>query len=282
MKIAYGTYAMPKHPLEESIPILHRIGYDGIEICAGPRHRGSLPEAMTPQRRGAIRELLVQHSMGVPATFATTIHVFEPDAEKHAEDLELAKSLAGLMRAFVPDREPVLAFGIGGQTHEWLKIRDVIVEQARAFGDLAERDGFRIAVEAHSGAAVDRSTRALWLIDQIGQERVRLHFDMVHFYLAGESAEDAVPALVPITGHTHVTDTLVHADGNRDLLILGQGELDVTGYVRAMAAAGWDDYITLEISGAVWNRPEFLPIGAAEFSYATLDDAFRAAGVARG
>jgi hypothetical protein len=49
-----------------------------------------------------------------------------------------------------------------------------------------------------------------------------------------------------------------------------------------MAAAGWDDYITLEISGAVWNRPEFLPIGAAEFSYATLDGAFRAAGVARG
>ena len=111
MKIAYGTYAMPKHPLEESIPILDRIGYDGIEICAGPRHVGSLPEAMTPERRAVVRELLVQHSMGVPATFATTIHAFEPDAGKHAEDLELAKSLADLMRAFVPDREPVLASG---------------------------------------------------------------------------------------------------------------------------------------------------------------------------
>ena len=35
MKIAYGTYAMPAHMLEDAIPILARIGYDGVEIAVG-------------------------------------------------------------------------------------------------------------------------------------------------------------------------------------------------------------------------------------------------------
>ena len=34
---------------------------------------------------------------------------------------------------------------------------------------------------------------------------------------------------MPITGHTHVTDARVHDDGSRDLLLLGQGELDTIG-----------------------------------------------------
>ena len=282
MKIAYGTYAMPAHMLEDAIPILANIGYDGVEICAGPRHVGSLPDAMTSKRRAAIRGLLADHGMGVPATFATALHVHETEGAKHAANLEFARELNGLMRDFVPDREPVLAFGIGGRDFEWLKIRDSLAAAGREYGALAEREGFHLAVEAHSGAAVDRTNRALWLIDQIGNDRVKLHFDMVHFFLAGETAEEAVPALLPITGHTHVTDARVHDDGSRDLLVLGQGELDTTGYVRAMHEAGWDDFITLEVSGMVWGRPDYDAVGAAEFAYATLDGAFREAGVPRG
>ena len=282
MKIAYGTYAMPAHQLEDAIAVLARIGYDGVEVAVGPRHAGSLPDAMTTDRRAAIRALLAEHGMGVPATFATGMHVHEPEAAKHAANIELAKELNGLMRDFVPEQEPVLAFGIGGATHEWLKIRDSLAAVGREYGALAEREGFHIAVEAHSGAAVDRTSRALWLIEQIANDHVRLHFDMVHFFLAGESVDEAVPALVPITGHTHVTDARVHDDGSLDLLLLGQGELDTTGYVRAMHEAGWDDFITLEVSGMVWGKPDYDAVAAAEFSYASLDRAFGEAGVPRG
>jgi sugar phosphate isomerase/epimerase len=220
--------------------------------------------------------------MGVPAMFATALHVHETEAAKHAANLSFASELNGLMRDFVPDREPVLAFGIGGRDYEWLKIRDSLAAAGREYGELAQREGFHVAIEAHSGAAVDRTSRALWLIEQIGNDRVKLHFDMVHFFLAGESVEEAVPALVPITGHTHVTDTRVHDDGSRDLLLLGQGELDTKGYVRAMHEAGWDDFITLEVSGMVWGKPGYDAVAAAEFAYATLDGAFREAGVPRG
>ena len=46
MKIVYGTYAMPTVPLEEAIPTLAAIGYDGIEIAIGPKHVGSMPDQL--------------------------------------------------------------------------------------------------------------------------------------------------------------------------------------------------------------------------------------------
>ena len=97
------------------------------------------------------------------------------------------------------------------------------------------------------------AARALcWLIDQVGSPRVGLHFDIVHFFMAGERIEDSVRALVPITVHTHITDAHRKPDGTFDLRLLGQGDLDSTAYMRAMHAAGWTGFITLEVSAAVW------------------------------
>jgi len=44
MKIAYGTYAMPTLSLEKAFSALAEIGYDGVEICIGPKHPGSMPD----------------------------------------------------------------------------------------------------------------------------------------------------------------------------------------------------------------------------------------------
>ena len=140
----------------------------------------------------------------------------------------------------------------------------------------------RSAGEAHCGAAVYNSDRAVWLFDTVDSPRVRMHFDIVHMFLAGEEIEHSVRTLVPYTAHTHITDARRHPDGKFDLLLLGQGELDSVAYVRAMKAAGWDDFITLEVSTMVWSKPEYDPIAAAEYCYGTLTQAFQEAGVPRG
>ena len=281
MKIAYGTYAMPTVPLEDAIPALARIGYDGVEIAIGPRHTGSLPCQLTAARRARLKDLLATHGMGVPALFATGLHVLEPDDQVHQDNLQSTRELAGLSRDLGVER-PVIAMGIGGRSEDWDQVRDEIVRRAADYATVASEHDFILAAEAHSGAAVDRSQRALWLIRQVDSPHFKLHFDMVHFFLAGESVEDAVPALVPITAHTHVTDARKHADRKPELLLLGQGELDSTAYVRAMHEAGWTDFITLEVSAAVWSRSDYDPFEAAEFSYRTIDRAFRQAGVPRG
>ena len=84
-----------------------------------------------------------------------------------------------------------------------------------------------------------------------------------------------------VTAHTHVTDARL-VDGKFEMVLMGKGELDSVEYVKAMHDAGWDDFITVEVSTRVWSKEEYDPIYAAKFSYRTMDDAFKKAGVPRG
>ena len=116
MKIAYGTYAMPKHMLEDRHPDPgeHRL-----------RRRRNLRRA-APRRFAAGRHDLEQ-TRGHPELAGRSRHgrcrphsprpftCMRPKPAKHAENFEVARALNGLARDFVPDREPVLAFGIGGR-----------------------------------------------------------------------------------------------------------------------------------------------------------------------
>ena len=280
MKIAYGTYAMPTVSLEEAIPILAQIGYDGVEICIGPKHIGSTPDEIDGVRREELKRLLQQHSMGVPALMVLR-HIFEEDEDAHRDNLEHIRRVAQLARDLDIGKAPVIAMGIGGKSDLWERQRDQIIRRFKDYAQLASEEGFILAGEAHCNAAVDRSDRALWVIKAVDSPSIGLHFDIVHFYLAGERIEDSVRKMIPITTHTHITDARIHADGTFDLLLLGQGDLDTVAYVKAMHEAGWTDFITLEVSARVWSKEGYDPIVAASFSYTTLNNAFRAAGVPR-
>jgi sugar phosphate isomerase/epimerase len=281
VKIAYGTYAMPTVPLEEAFSALAKISYDGVEICISPKHVGSMPDEMDAERRKALRSLLDEHDLGVPALFITG-GVWTPDDQQHKATMERLRVCAQLARDLGMDQPPVLAIGIGGKRDDWDTIRDDLVLRFRDYAQLAEEEDFVLAGEAHCGAAVYNSERAVWLFETVNSPRVRMHFDIVHMFLAGEEIEHSVKTLVPYTAHTHITDARRHPDGKFDLLLLGQGELDAVAYMRAMHEAGWDGFITLEVSTMVWSKPEYDPIEAARYCYGTLNRAFEEAGVPRG
>jgi len=281
VKIAYGTYAMPTVPLEDAFPALAEIGYDGVEICISPKHAGAMPDQMDAGRRRALKDLLCAHNLGVPALFLLG-SLYAANAEQQAATMEQLKVCAQVARDLGMTEPPVLATGIGGKRDEWDAIREPMAEQMAAYAQLAEREDFILAGEAHCGAAVDRSERVVWLMEAANHPRVRFHFDIVHLFLAGEDIAEAVNTLLPYTAHTHVTDAVKHEDGTFKLVLLGQGQLDSTTYVRAMADAGWDDFITLEVSTMVWAQDGYDPLQAAQYCYDSLTGAFEAARVARG
>ena len=279
MKIAYGTYAMPTVPLEDAFPTLARIGYDGVEICIGEKH-GSMPADLDAARRAGLKSLLAETGLGVPALFLTGA-IWTEDAEQHKATLEHVRVCAGLARDLGVGEPPVLAMGIGGKRDQWDDIKERLVEMLGDYAALAEEEGFILAGEAHCGAAVYTSERAAWLFDAVNSPRVGMHFDIVHMFLAGEDEAEAVEALVPYTVHTHITDARRLPEGKFELLLLGDGELDSVKYMRAMKEAGWDDFITLEVSMMIWGKEGYDPIAAAQKSYAAITDAFEKAGVPR-
>ncbi|MBD3182549.1 TIM barrel protein [Candidatus Poribacteria bacterium] len=278
MKIAYGTYATPMLSLEESLEMIKNIGYDGVEICISPKHK-SMPEDLDAEKRDNLKGMLKKMELGVPALFMLGA-VLNEDKKIHQERLELAKHVRQLAEDFDLGDTPVLSVGIGGKSNMWESHRNMLIDLLGDYSKVAEREDFILAIEAHARAMVDRSKRAIWVIETADSPNIKLHFDIVHFFLAGEPIAETVHKLVPYTGHTHITDAKIKEKGF-ELLLLGQGDLDSVEYVKAMHEAGWDDFITLEVSTMVWSKEEYDPVEAAEFSYNSLNEAFKEAGVPR-
>ncbi len=278
MKIAYGTYATSMLPLDEAIRMIADIGYDGVELCISPKHN-SMPDALDSTERRQLRDMLSELNLGVPALFMLG-SVLTEDEEAHKGRLELASQVMELARDLGIGEHPVISVGAGGRTAMWDTHRDLLVRLLADYAELASDEGFTLAIEAHANAMIDRSERAIWVLDTVDNPLIKLHFDIVHFYLAREPITETVHKLIPYTAHTHVTDARILED-RFELLLLGDGELDSVEYVKAMHEAGWDDFITLEVSTMVWSREDYDPYAAASFSYNTLNDAFKAAGVPR-
>lgn len=277
MKMAYGTYAMPMLSLEEALTAVAEIGYDGIEIAIGPKHN-SMPGQLNWEKRQQLKTILSELNLGVPSLFILKSVLAEPDA--HKANIRLTLQVAELANDLALGQKPVISMGIGGRTALWETQRDQIVRLLDDYAKAASDEGFIMAVEPHVNAAVDRIDRAVWLMDTLDNPSIRLHFDIVHFYLAGETIEESVAKLVPYTAHTHVTDARIYEKGF-ELVLLGQGELDCTAYIKAMHKASWTDFITVEVSTMVWSKEDYDPIEAACFSYDTLNKAFKEAGVRR-
>jgi len=282
MKIAYGTYPMPTWPLEESLSFLAGVGYEGVEIMVGPNHVGTLPDQIDTSRREKLKGLLETFGLRVTAFHLLGPSVYRPDDETHERDVELTKACAQLARDLGVKEPPVIALGFGGRTPEWETIRDRMLEFLGRYGEVAQAHDFVLAGEAHRNAAVDRSERIVWLMERIDHPRIKLHFDIVHTFMAGEVIEDSVRTLVPYTGHTHWTDARRLPDGDWQLVSPGWGDLNTTRYVRAMYDAGWNDFITVEVSRGVWSKDDFDPVQMARSCYNVLVHAMDEAGVPRG
>jgi len=278
MKIAYGTYAMPTVPLEEALVTVAVIGYDGLELAIGPRHN-SMPEQIDSSKRQQLKKMFSELNLGVPALFMLG-SVLTEDKEIHKKNLQLTTQVMELARDLDIGTRPVISMGIGGRSASWESQRDPLLQLLDDYAKVAADEGFIFAIEPHSGAMVDRTERAIWIMETLDNPSVRLHFDIVHFFMGEEEIEETVFKLVPYTAHTHVTDAK-KTDEGFELVLMGQGDLDALTYVKAMHQAGWTDFITLEVSVRVWGREDYDVNQAAKQSYAVLDEAFKKAMIPR-
>jgi len=278
LKIAYGTYGMPMVPLEEALQAIAEIGYDGVELAIGPRHN-FMPEQLNSAKRRRLKEMLSELNLGVSSLFILK-SVLTEDAEVHMGNLRLIRKVAKLARDLDLELDPVISMGVGGKSELWETQREPLVRLLKDYVKVASEEEFILAVEPHVHAAVDRTDRTIWLMNTIDSPRIRLLFDISHFYLAGEPIEETAYRLVPYTAHTHVKSARIHKKGF-DFVLLGKGELDCTAYVKAMHKTGWEGFITIEVSVMVSSKKDYNPFAAASFSYATLDKAFKEAQIPR-
>ncbi len=280
MKLGYSTWGMPKVPIDRALAHLAGLGFSGVELTVIPGYTTELSTLDGAERR-RIRDLYRQHGLDLPAIAAHTTFL-EADRAKHTANMERLAGAVDLAVELVQGATPpAVNTTPGGRPDEWEAVRERLAERIGEMARRAGEKGVTIALEPHVGASVDRPDRVLWLLERVNSPYLKVNFDISHFDVIGMSIEETAPVLAPHSVHTHVKDQRGRAP-QHEFLIPGEGTFDYVRYLKAMRAAGYEGYITVEVSVMVQRRPDYDPYTAAALSYRTLADAFEKAGIERG
>ncbi len=279
MKIGYCTWGMPEVEMDEAIPYLANLGYDGVEITVIPGYTTEL-STLTARERSRIKTLFTNHGLEMPAIAGHT-SLLDPDTKQHAANMKRLKATVELAADMtMGELVPCLDTTPGGKPDDWNEIKERLLNETGNLVDFGAQLGVTLAMEPHIGCCLCDMERTLWLLEQINSPYLKINYDISHFDVAGISTAESVAALAPHTIHTHVKDQR-GTTPDFEFLIPGEGDFDYVEYLNAMREAGYDDYITVEVSIMVQKREDYDPLAAAELSYRTLANAFEEAEISR-
>jgi inosose dehydratase len=280
MLLGYSTWGMPALPIEVTMAHVADLGFDGIELTVVPGYSTELSRLDAAERR-RIRRLLDRHGLALPSIAVHRDLVVEDQQQWSANlaylraAIDLAVELAG------PDGTPVINNLAGGRAGEFDLQRARLVERLRQVVDYAAPRGVTIALEPHVFTILESPETTIQIIEEVNAPHLRVQFDISHFDVLGYTIEETVPLLAPLSVHTHLKDQRGRAP-DHEFLIPGEGPFDYVRYLKAMHQAGYDRFITGEVSVMVQRRPGYDPLAATTLTYRTLAAAFERAGIPRG
>jgi sugar phosphate isomerase/epimerase len=253
--------------IEDAIPALAKIGYQGVELAVAERFPTKL-ESLDAKRRTLIRSLYATYGLELPAIAAhSSLLLNQRDAQQQSMNriqgsMELALDIGG-------NAPHVVITTVGGESGTWASIRDVLVDRVGDLARLAEESGTLLAIEPHVGQALHTPEQMLELLEKVSSSALKVNFDNSHFLAQGIPVEACVSMLGAHAVNTH----LKGVDGvepNFQFLTPGEDNYDYAYEFGLMAATGYNGYQTVEISMQVQARPDYDPFQHAALAFERL------------
>lgn len=252
MQFAFSTNAFRGYELEETVKIIAGAGYDGVELLFDEPHL--YPPTASDTERKRVREVLDRHDVAISncnAFMLTAIEDFhhpsfiEPDADYRQKRVDY--TLAALETA-ANLGAPHISIEPGGpipdgKSREWAL--NVFEEGLRDVVAKAEDVGVDALIEPEPELLIETSEEFLDLRERIDSSRVRCNFDAGHFFCVGEDPPELVDVLGDYTPHYHLED--IPADREHEHTQLGEGAMDLDGFLTALDETGYDGFVTVEL-----------------------------------
>jgi sugar phosphate isomerase/epimerase len=283
MLLGYNSWSMPTLDIDTTVRHLAKLGFDSMELTICP---GWPTEAMAldAAERRRIKKLITDHGLRLSGCTGNTPVLVDAIAWP-ANRARLLAYLDFIAEIQGPGEKLYVATtsGLpegGDPPTAWEASRNLLVER---FGQLATHAAARdvtMHLEPHVSTAVRRAEQVLWLLEQVGSPALRISLDISHFEVQGIDFHEVVKTLAPVTGAVEVKDERgVYPDF--EFLIPGQGDMDYAGFLRALANAGFNGSVSVEISKMCQAIAGYDPLAAATVSYEILAKAFAKAAVTR-
>lgn len=256
MKLAFSSNAYMHFSIEDAIVKVASLGYRGIEILADVPH--AWPAGLLPERKDSIRKALDKHGLTISNVNAFMMNAIgdprQPywypgwiDADPHYRAIRREHTKRALKLAAELGSPRITTEPGGRLTPEqtWHQAAQVFYDELMPCVEVAEQVGVTLLIEPEPGLLIERFEQYLEFIERIESPWVGLNFDIGHAYCVGEDPQDWVARMQAHTRHYHIediADTRVHRH-----LIPGHGAIHFEATLRAIAATGYDGWLTVEL-----------------------------------
>ena len=267
MQFAFSMNAFLRHSLKEGLDTLGDLGYDGVEILLDDPHL--YPGTATGADIEQVHDWLDANDLAVSncnAFMLTAMDVTEESARaEYSRDTEnfhhpsFLEPVAGDRRKRVEHTKNCLrtaddlgadhiSITPGGpipravseeQAMEWF------LEGLRAVIPTAEEVDVDVLVEPEPELLIETSEDFLAFAERVDSDRVACNFDAGHFFCVEQDPTELVGTLGPRSPHYHLED--IPADRTHVHTQLGEGGMDVDGFLGALEEDGYDDFVTIEL-----------------------------------
>ncbi len=265
--LGFSLYGMKTLKTEDALRQLSKIGYDSVELCLNDDWDAA-PKNVTAKRRKDLRILL--GDLGLKLT-ALMINI-KLNGEQKVSISKIRE--AGQMGHDLSPNNPPIIESVGG-SGKWKDVKNEFRDNLAHWATAAKDSKCVVCLKPHRFGAINRPVDAVWLINQIKSQWLKLAYDYSHFIHRDIGFEDSLKTMVPHTRFIHVKDTIIK-DGKPRFVIPGaSGQIDYTKLIRLSAKLGYRGDINAEISGQVWSQKNYNPIATAADSYKNLASAFK-------
>ena len=252
MQFGFSTNAFREYELGEAIEHIADAGYGGVEVLLDEPHL--YPRTTTDEDVQAVRETLAENDLAVSNANAFMLTAIEsilhpsfvevdPDYRRERVEYTLAAldtaADLGVNHISTEPGGPIPE----GKTREWAM--DVYVEGLQEVLDHAEEVGVDVLVEPEPDLLIQQSDEFLDLLNRVDHPRLGCNFDSGHFFCVGEDPAALVAELAPHTEHYHLED--IPADRTHEHTQLGEGGMNIEGFLSAVDDSGYDGFVTVEL-----------------------------------
>lgn len=258
MKIGVITDCF-KLPLDESIKLAGKLGFDGIQIYATTGEFS--PEVLTTERKSEVRSLLMENHLEISALCGDMGgYGFQIESD-NAERIQKTKRIIDLAEEF---EVGVITTHIGVIPENKDNPRySVMLDAMCKCGEYAADKKITLAIET---GPEKTSTLLSFLQDTNGGIGVNL--DPANFVMVtGQDPVEAVQVLGKYIVHTHAKDGVMLKQTDPEIIYdcfakggiealnvadyfletpLGDGDVDYAKYINALRGIGYDGYLTIE------------------------------------
>ncbi|MCU4925729.1 sugar phosphate isomerase/epimerase [Halobacteria archaeon AArc-dxtr1] len=284
MKFGFSMNAFLEDSLQDGLETLGELDYDGVEILLDEPHlyAGDATDEDIEQVHAWLEEYDLEVSncnafmltgMEITAESAQAEYsrdtedfhhpsFLEPVAEDRQKRVEHTKNCLRVADKLGSDYISITPGGPIPKGTSEEEAMELFLEGLHEVTPTAEEVGVDVLVEPEPELLIETSEDFLAFMENVESDRVACNFDAGHFYCVDEDPAELVEVLHDYSPHYHLED--IPADGTHVHTQLGEGGVDIDGFLQALEDRDYDGFVTIELYPYA-ETPKEAAAGAMEY-----------------